>query len=74
MEIETLILSEVSQKEKGKYRITCIWNLAYSTNDPFTEKKITDFESRLVVAKEKGEGAGWIGNLGLTDAFGMDNH
>ena len=50
MEIETLILSEVSQKEKGKYRITCIWNLAYSTNDPFTEKKIMDMENILVVA------------------------
>ena len=33
-----------------------------------TEKKITDFENRLVVAKGRGEGMGWIGSLGLTDA------
>ena len=36
-------------------------------------KKIMDMENRLVVAE--GEGVGWIGNLGLTDAtiaFGMD--
>ena len=34
MELETLILSEVSQKEKGKYRISHIWNLIYGTNEP----------------------------------------
>lgn len=32
------------------------------------EKKITDMENRPVVAKKEGEGVGWIGNLGLTDA------
>ena len=31
-----------------------------------TEKKIMDLENRLVVAK--GQGVGWIGSLGLTDA------
>ena len=32
----------------------------------FTDKKLMDLESRLVVAKgeEEGEGMGWIGNLG----------
>jgi len=33
-----------------------------------TEKKIMDLENRLVAAKREGEGAGWTGNLGLTDA------
>ena len=38
-----------------------------------TEKKIMDLEKRLVLAKGEGEGAGWIGSLGLqTIAFGMD--
>ena len=32
------------------------------------EKKIMDLENRLVVAKRKGEGVAWIGNLGLKDA------
>ena len=31
-----------------------------------TENKLMDLENRLVVAK--GEGLGWIGNLGLIDA------
>ena len=34
----------------------------------YTEKKIMDLESRLMVAKEEGEGVGWTGNLGLIDA------
>ena len=33
-----------------------------------TEKKIMDMENRLVAAKGKGEGVGWIGNLVLIDA------
>ena len=33
-----------------------------------TEKKITDLENRLAVAKGDREGVGWIGNLGLIDA------
>ena len=40
MELETLILSEVSQKEKDKYHmISCIWNLTYGTNEPFHRKE-----------------------------------
>ena len=35
MELEILMLSEVSQKEKGKYHmISHTWNLKYGTNDP----------------------------------------
>ena len=67
MHLEIIILSEVSQKEKGKYHmISHTWNLIYSTNE-FTEKKIMDLENRLVVAKGEEEGGGWIGNLGLID-------
>ena len=32
-----------------------------------TEKKIIDLENRLVVAKWKGEGVGWLGSLGIID-------
>ena len=40
MELETLILSEVNQKEKDKYHgITYIWNLIYGTNEPFHRKE-----------------------------------
>ena len=33
-----------------------------------TEKKLMDLENRLEVAKREGEGMGWTGSLGLTDA------
>ena len=68
MELETLILSEVSQKEKDKYHMA---SLIFGINimaqmTLSTEKKIMDLENRLVVAK--GEGVGWMGSLGLIDA------
>ena len=40
MELETLILSKVSQKEKDKYcMIGHIWDLVYCTNEPFHRKE-----------------------------------
>ena len=33
-----------------------------------TEKKLTDLENRLVVAKGEEEGVGWTGRLGSVDA------
>ena len=41
MELETLILSEMSQKDKDKYCkiITYNWNLISSTNEPFHRKE-----------------------------------
>ena len=51
MELETLILSEVSQKEKGKYRISHIWNLIYGTNEPFHLKELMHLENRLWLPK-----------------------
>ena len=38
MELETFILSEVSQR-KIPYDITCNWNLIYGTNEPFHRKE-----------------------------------
>ena len=42
MELETLILSEVSQKERDKYHMISIyfWNLIYGTNEPFHRKEM----------------------------------
>ena len=34
MQLKTIILSKVSQKEKDRYHITYIWNLKYDTNEP----------------------------------------
>ena len=65
-ELETLILSEVGQKEKDKYHmsgIKCTAQINLST-----EKKLMDLENRLLVAKGEGEGVEWDGSLGLIDA------
>ena len=58
MELEILILSEVSQKEKDKYNmITDIWNLKYETNELiYKRNRLTDMKNRLVVAKGEGNG------------------
>ena len=38
MQLEIIMLSEVSQKEKDKYHdITHMWNLKYGTNEPVYE-------------------------------------
>ena len=40
MEIEILMLSEVSQREKDiPYDITYIWSLIYATNEPIYRKE-----------------------------------
>ena len=52
MELETLILSQVSQKEKDKYHmISLISGVSYMAQRSLsTEMKIMDLEKRCVVA------------------------
>ena len=68
-ELETLGLSAVSQKEKGKYHMRSLISGIYYTAqmNVSTEKKIMDLDNRLVVAKGEGEGVGWMGCLRLID-------
>ena len=58
MELETLTLSEVCQKEKDKYlMISLTSRIQYIAQiNLYTEKKLKDLENRLVVAKREGEG------------------
>ena len=64
MELETLMLSDMSEKERQiLYGITDTWNLMYGTG-----KKLMGLANRLVVAKGEWEGVGWTGNLGSIDA------
>ena len=58
MELETLILNEVSQKEKDKYHmISLISGISYLAQvNLSTEKKILDMEKRLVIVKGDGLG------------------
>ena len=60
MELETFILSEVSQKEKDKYHmISLISGNSYMAQmNLSTEKNLRDLERRLVVAKAEGDGGG----------------
>ena len=55
MDLETLILTELSQKEKDKYHMVSL-----------LRDKLMDLENKLVVAK--GEGVQWTGSLGLIHA------
>ena len=71
MELETLLLSEVSQKEKDiSYDITYIWNLIYSTNEPIHRKETRGLGEQTCGCRGggRGEGVGWTGNLGLIEA------
>ena len=65
IELEILILSEVSQKEKDKYHmISLLSAIKYmAQKNFFTEKKIMDMENRLV-GLPKGRGREWDG-LGI---------
>ena len=38
MQLEIIILNEVSQKDKDKYH-TYMWNLKYETNEPICERE-----------------------------------
>ena len=66
MELETLLLSEVSevsQKEKDKYcMISLVSGISYTAPmNLSTEKKLMDLENRLVVAKGEERGRKWDG-------------
>ena len=59
MQLEIIILSEVSQKEKDKYWYLCyisdstyMQNVTHGTNEPIIkQKEASDIENWLVVAK-----------------------
>ena len=59
MELETLMQSEVSQKEKDKYHmLSHIWNLIYGTNETFHRKENHGLVEQTQVSKGEGEGGG----------------
>ena len=69
MNLETVIQSEVSQKEKKQisYNIAYMWNLRkwYRWTCWQSRNRVTDVENKLIVKKWV-EGVGQIGRLGLT--------
>ena len=59
MELETLILGEVSQKEKDKYHMTShIWNLIYGTKEPFHRKETHGLGEQICGCQGGGGGIG----------------
>ena len=56
MEQETIILSEVSQKEKDKYHISLMWNLTYGTNEPICKTETVSWTWRTDLWMPKGRG------------------
>ena len=62
MDLEIVILSEVSQTEKDKYRmvITYMWNLKkwYKWTYLQNRNRVTDVENKLIVAKGERSGEG----------------
>ena len=71
MDLEIIILSEASQKEKEKYHnIACKWNLKYDTNGVTynTETGSQTWRTGLWLLRRKGLGEGWSGSSGLADA------
>ena len=58
MQLEIIILSEVSQTEKDKYDITYMWNLKkwYKRTYLQNRNRLTDMENKLMVTK--GESGG----------------
>ena len=67
MELETLILSEVSQKDK--YHMTShIWILIYGTNETLHRKENHGFGEQTCGCQRGGGGMGWMRSLELREA------
>ena len=59
MDLEVIILSEVSQKEKDKYyMISHIWNIIYGTNEPFQRKENHGLGEQTCGCQGEGRGSG----------------
>ena len=66
IELETLMLSEISHKEKDKYHdITYIWNLIHGTNEPFHRKENHGLGELICGCQGGGGGSEVVGELGV---------
>ena len=67
MNINIIILSEVSISQKNKYNITYMWNLKYDTNDLIYETETdSGIEMRCVVTKGAGDRRGMDWKFGAS--------
>ena len=66
MELETLILSEVSQEEKDKcHLISYIWNRIYSTNEPIYRKETYRHGEQMCGGQGEGVRSGMEWEFGI---------
>ena len=66
MELETLILSEVSQKKKDEYHmVSHIWNLIFGTNELFHRKETHGLGEQTCGCQERRGGSGMDWELGV---------
>ena len=58
MDLEMIILSEVSQTEKDKYRmISLMWNLKSNTNESvYKTETVTDMQNKFMITSGEREG------------------
>ena len=71
MQLEILILREVSQKEKDKYHMNHLFvESKYGTDEPIykTETYSSTWRTDLWLPRRSEEGLGGTGSLGLIDA------
>ena len=61
MHLEILILSEVNQKEKGKYHITYMWNLNQNTNEHIYNTETDSQAQRADLWLPRGRRKEWDG-------------
>ena len=75
MQLEIIILSEVSQKEKGKYHMIWydMWNLKYDTNEPIYETGTESCTLRTDWWLPR-RGAGWGLGDGWRERVGLAEH
>ena len=62
MELKTLILSEINQKEKDKYYMI---SLISGTSEPFHRKENHGLGEKTCGCQGRGEGLGWTWNFGF---------
>ena len=69
MELETHTKWDKSERERQiPYDITYIWNLMYSTDEPFHRKETHGLGEQTCACQGDGEREGCTWNLGLIDA------
>ena len=70
MELETLILSKVCQKQKDTYHMISLTGIQYiaQMNLSTENKQTLGHGEQTAVATGEEEGVGWTGSLGLADA------